>query len=694
MRRLLAALLACLWSLAAAAQDASLVADRLFVDAAGRLIASGTVQVFYQGTTLTASAVTYDRPAGRLVIEGPILIREASGQILAADSAELDPDLREGLLRGARLILDRQLQLAANRVDRLEGASALTGAAVTSCQVCPGRSPLWEITAAQVVHDEVARQIWFDRATFRVRGVPILWLPRLRLPAPDNPRASGLLIPRLRIDDRLGVGLQLPVFVALGPRRDITLTPYLAPGTRTLQLRYREALRRGDLTITGAVSSDSLMPRDPRGFLAAEGRFDLGPGATLAFSGTAPSDDRYLRDYGLFDRDRIESILRFEGAGERDLLIAEAVHVRSLRPGEADGELPPLLGSASWERRLPLRLGVLHLEGALDAFARTADIAGEAGRDRVRALAALGWRGDAVAGPGLLVAAEGRFALDAWHLGDDPAASPEGLRGRSAAAVTLRWPLVRHGAGGRSDLLEPVISLGWTGEAGDRPEPEDSLLPELDRGNLHALSRLPGEDGTEQGGRLSYGLAWTRTATDWAAMLAFGQVLRDDPMETAAASGLGGLSSDGLVEARFDWRGRAALGARALLGAEGFGQSEARIDWRLAAFDLSAAYVHLPPDADLGRADRAAEWTLDGVWRPTDRWTLRAGARYDLAADRPERASVGIGWRNECVEVDVSATRRYTTSEAMEPSTDFGLAVNLLGFSAGSRGARPGACPG
>ena len=34
----------------------------------------------------------------------------------------------------------------------------------TSCQVCPGRAPLWEIRAAQVIHDKAAEQLYFEDA--------------------------------------------------------------------------------------------------------------------------------------------------------------------------------------------------------------------------------------------------------------------------------------------------------------------------------------------------------------------------------------------------------------------------------------------------------------------------------------------------------------------------------------------------
>jgi LPS-assembly protein len=50
---------------------ASLVADRVSVDAERRLIAEGNVEVFYDGARLTASRITYDRAANEVLIDGP-----------------------------------------------------------------------------------------------------------------------------------------------------------------------------------------------------------------------------------------------------------------------------------------------------------------------------------------------------------------------------------------------------------------------------------------------------------------------------------------------------------------------------------------------------------------------------------------------------------------------------------------------
>lgn len=214
---------------AAAQTPASLVADSILVTADGQLVAEGNVEVFYDGTRLTAARVVYDRSADRMVIDGPILVVTPDGTVFEARQAQLDPQLEGGMLLGARLVLDRQLQLAAGRIDRVDGRySRLDQVAATSCRVCAGQDPLWEIRARRVTHDEEAQQLYFEGAQFRIRGTPVLALPRMRLPDPTLDRASGFLIPRIRSSDQLGIGLELPYFIRLGDARDLTLTPYLS----------------------------------------------------------------------------------------------------------------------------------------------------------------------------------------------------------------------------------------------------------------------------------------------------------------------------------------------------------------------------------------------------------------------------------------------------------------------------------
>jgi LPS-assembly protein len=684
------ALLAALWGTGLAAQGGpppNMVADNLTVTADRRLVAEGNVEIWFDGNRLQARALSYDPASDRLQITGPILITTGSGAILTADSATLDPALQDGLLRGARLILDRQLQLAANRIDRVDGRyNALTQVAATSCTVCPGAAPVWEIRAARVIHDEAEQQLYFENATLRVGGVPVLWLPRIRLPDPTLDRAAGILVPQLRTTNRLGTGIRLPYFIPLGPDRDLTLTPYLSAETQTLGWRYRQALANGDVTFGGAFSRDTLQPGTLRGNITGSGTFTLANGGVLSFTLEGTRDTAYLQDYGLTDRDRLESALTYARVLPDRATGAELAYYTSLRPDEDAGSLPPLVLSFATVRRLQPAVGgtlSLGLDGL--AYYRPDDSDGALGRDVARLGAEAAWRDSWTIGPGLLLQADGSLRADLYAIRQDDELDDRLTSATAAAGLTLRWPLIRRGTGGTTHLLEPVAALTWTGATGDQAPAEDSVLPEFDEGNLLALRPLPGADGRPTGGALTLGLNYSIADPAGREIgLSFGRIFRTDPLAATASAGLSGTASDWLIAARFDLADNLTLRARSLLRDDGTtAKTEARLDWQGARIDMAAAYIFLPADAAEAREDDISEWAFDAAYQLSDAWRLSAQARYDVAQDRPALAGLGVIWQSDCVTVDLSVTRRYTDTDAVSPDTDIGLSVSLGGFSAG-----------
>jgi LPS-assembly protein len=99
--------------------------------------------------------------------------------------------------------------------------------------------------------------------------------------------------------------------------------------------------------------------------------------------------------------------------------------------------------------------------------------------------------------------------------------------------------------------------------------------------------------------------------------------------------------------------------------------------------DLGASYVLLVADPAEGRTKAQSEWTFDGRYELTRHWETTSEARYDLVGQRLDRFGLGLRYRNECVEVDLGATRKFASATNLEPSTDFDLTVALKGFGTG-----------
>lgn len=666
-------------------QLASLVADRITVDPSGQVRATGNVEVFFDGIRLSASAISYVSDGDVLTIEGPIQVVEPDGTILIADAAELDRDLSDGILRSARLVLDRQLQLSANEVARVGNRyTRLDRVVASSCEVCPANpTPVWEIRAASVVHDQDARQLYFSNAQFRIAGVPVFYLPRLRLPDPTLERARGFLIPRFRTSSDLGTGIKLPYFIPLGPHADVTLTPYLSSSTRTLELSFRQELRGGNLRAAGAVSRDDL--DGTRGFLFANLEYDLPREFKVFGQLELVSDPGYLFTYNYSGKDRLANQLKFTRVRDKDVFRASVTEFRTLRTSEIPirDTLPDRFVDVFYSRELPdLSFGGRTTASLEAATLNRPSATNIIGRDVSRFGVSLNWRGDRIIGPGIVGAAELASRVDVYNVGQDSRFATNLTRFVPRAALELRWPFTRTGEQGAREIIEPVLRLDITDSSGKTVPLEDSPVVEFDEANLLSYSRYPGVDGVEDGVRAAAGLTWRReTPAGWTVDVGLGRIAHlDGDLGFGEGSGLEGDRSEWLLAARLAFDDSLFLANRSLFDENiDFTLSETRIDWQEADFHLGSSYIFARPEPAEGRIDRLSEWSLDGNYSLNDRWTANADWRYDFSAGRAARVGVGLEYRSECIDVSLSVSRRYANSVAVDPTTDFGFRVSLVG---------------
>jgi LPS-assembly protein len=682
----------------AQSRAAVLIADRVALDGRDRLVAQGHVEVLYQDVRLKAARIEYHRPSEKLIIDGPIVMTDGAQTVILAGSGELDSTLENGLMRGARMIMDQRLQLAANQLDRTGGRyTQLYKVAATSCRVCDDDTPpVWQIRAKRTIHDEQEKRLYFENAQFRVLDVPIMWLPRLRLPDPSVTRATGFLIPSLKQSSDIGLGVKIPYFIRLGDHRDITLTPFFSPQTKTLEWRYRQALRTGRMEFNGALSNDSLQSGELRGFIFGQGLFTLKNDYQLSFEVEAVTDRAYLLDYDYSDKDRLESEVALSRTSRDQHRRAALSTFQTLRVGEDNETMPSIiLDAEEYRRYFPARLGgEVRLSFGAHTHYRDSDVATDGpdadiwgdGRDVTRAQIDAKWLRNWMLPGGIRAEFMLGGSIDSFWINQDAvAAVDQDVAFTPQAALTLRWPWLKTSTGGVVHVVEPVMMLGWVGgDSLDVPNDESTRV-EFDEGNLLSLSHFPAPDRRERGAAGAIGVNWTRSApSGWNAALTLGQVVREDSNASfSASSGLAGITSDMLIAGQIQTVKGLNLTARTLLGRQmDVNKAEARAQWQNQRSSLGLSYVWLGADPAEDRSDTISEWALDGSHRLAQHWTGTVDWRYDLADNRATQASLGLRYLNECVEMNVSLSRRFTSSTIVEPSTNFGFTVSLKGFSA------------
>lgn len=686
----------------AGSNAATVLADRVQVRGDGSLIASGGVVVWHQGARLIADRITVDGDTGDLTIEGPVhLSRPGSTDpdrdaILIADSAQLDRELQEGIIRGARLVLARELQLAATEAVRRDQGrvTELRNVVASSCQICASDpTPLWEIRARSITHDAETRLITLDRPQLRAFGVPLAYAPfRVTAPDPTVERRSGFLRPEIRTTSGLGFGVKLPYFQTIGDEADVTFTPYVSEGrTRTLELRYRQAFATGATEWNGAISRDGLRPDETRGYVFGAAQFDLPRDYRLAVQVQMASDRAYLLDYGITEADRLWSGVSLERVRRDKLVWGRVGNYNSLREDEDNATSPAQVADVIWQRRMTPRLigGEALLEWSAHAHRRPSDV-NHIGRDVARASVGVDWRRSKILPGGVVAAALAGVDADLYRVAQDDRFDDVVTRVDPQVGVELRWPLA-GGTGGAVHLVEPVVQVLYSPRGRDDDIPnEDSRLIEFDEGNLFSDNRFPGWDLRETGLRANIGATWTRIdPTGWSIGVTGGRVLRARNADSLAAdSPLGGRSSDWLLAAHYDSGTGLAVANRALFDDTlSVSRNETRVGWLRPDLQLSAGYIWIKRDEDEGRAANASELVGNVGWQIAPGWWGQAETRYDFAADRAQRAALRVAYRNECITVESGLSRRFSSSDLLRAETSFDLSVRLGGFGAQQQGS-------
>ena len=254
-------------------------------EATGIATASGSVEFVHAGRILRADTVVYDERADLVTATGDVVIVEPTGEMLFSDRAEMTGDLREGAIRGIRVLLTDNARLAANGARRLGGRTTEMAKAVYSpCDLCPdtpGRAPVWQVKARRAVHDQLLRDIVYHDATLEAFGVPVFYTPYLRQPDPTVERRTGFLTPLYGSSGTLGANVSIPYHIVLGPNRDATVTP--------LVTRKEGVVLLGE--VPGAHRNRGLRVRRVGHLRGRAGRLrrqNPGPGRALARSRRGP----------------------------------------------------------------------------------------------------------------------------------------------------------------------------------------------------------------------------------------------------------------------------------------------------------------------------------------------------------------------------------------------------------------------
>ena len=687
-------------SLSAVAENiTNLIADEIKINQAGELVASGAVTVWYEDRKVTASSITYASKNDKLIIRGPVRIIDNQSTMILADQAELSEDLKVGIIKSAKIILGYQVQIAAAKVLQKDARySEAFNIAATSCHVCLNKTPLWQIRARKIVQDKFEKQIYFEHAQLRVLDIPVFYLPFMRLPDPSLKRATGLLAPKLKTSSVLNTGIKIPYFIRLNKHKDFTITPFYSPKTKTIEYRYRQAYTSGFMLIEGALTRDALIPNKNRGYILSDTSLILQNGYNLGIQLQAVSDPSYLFEYDFAQLDRLNTKLELSRSMRYQNSEVKLSNYHSLRENENNATQPTLVAEGAIESRLnpDMIKGEIGLEANFLKSYRYSDLNNDGpdsdtlvdGYDTTRLSLLSNWDHGWEIANGIILHFENEFGLSQYYVQQHADIGPKATRMFGVGAVGLRWPWYRINSNGGIGIVEPQIQLVRSVSSNSAVPNDDSTQVEFDEGNLFRLNRAPGLDLIENGSRLNVGLAGSQFM-DSGSNLSWkiGRVLRSEALSTfPSGSGLSNSISDWLLATNFQQKNGIELINRALIASDGVvTKSETSLKVNRNQHQIRATHVELTKDSNISQNQSLSSVTLEWNYNLNSNWRSDSKFQFDSNIGRLSKLELGLRYENECVNVDLSSSRSFSTSSTLIDKTDFTLSVELTGFSSSDR---------
>jgi LPS-assembly protein len=271
-----------------------MTADTLSYDeATGVAVAEGDVELAFGTRSMRADRVRYDSATGEADLSGKVRYKDMDEEF-AFDRITINLDSETGVLyNGTIRISSNNYLIASSRIEKTGKSSFLIEKGMlTTCPCDPEPDWKFEVRRARVTLDQYA--VGKD-ITFRIRGVPVLWLPWGAFPVKMT-RQSGLLLPNFSSNRSRGYTVQVPYYQVINRWSDatVTLDAMSRRGYRP-EAEYRFVLNpESEGAIRATMFQDRVENKD-RGRFYGENVFRSGPFTANAIL-EVPTDPRYYLD--------------------------------------------------------------------------------------------------------------------------------------------------------------------------------------------------------------------------------------------------------------------------------------------------------------------------------------------------------------------------------------------------------------
>ena len=245
-----------------AEQKLKIESNELYISDKDKLIEAygNAVAIHSDGSIIESDFISYNERDGAISADGNVIFIDEETNSFFLDKLTTDDNLNNLTGNEVRARLNDSSRIVGTRIKKRGNVSVLSDAEFTPCvednyliKNCPG----WKMKANKIFQDSETKTLHYDHATIHLFNVPVLYLPYFSHPDPSVNKKSGLLMPTVETDSKLGDTFSIPIFYNIQSNQDITLTPTIQSKSNNFySLNYRMLNSFGSLDLNASTDDN------------------------------------------------------------------------------------------------------------------------------------------------------------------------------------------------------------------------------------------------------------------------------------------------------------------------------------------------------------------------------------------------------------------------------------------------------
>lgn len=293
--------------------------------------------------TIKSDRIEYNAKSDKITTSGKTEIVNQSGQTVKLNGGTIDKKEDSMSARDIELWLGKNVYVRAEEVTQKINETIAKQAVFTACDKCDAFGNAWEISGNEVIHDKSEKMVYFHNAVFWIYNdnLPIFWLPYYAMPDPTVKYKSGLLMPSLESTSGMGTQINIPVYINISDRHDLTpVFSFLTKEKPLYQLEHRLNLDHAEFRTRGAYTHNKEGVN--RWYIKNNDKIELGENARALVYIHRSSDDTFLQKYGFYEsQPYLDSGAKLELFGKTSYVVADAHIFQELRGRSTPGDILP-----------------------------------------------------------------------------------------------------------------------------------------------------------------------------------------------------------------------------------------------------------------------------------------------------------------------------------------------------------------